>query len=256
MQRLIVLFLAATIVIGFAGISAPSASAQVDDWRVLHIGLQSGASVDTDGDGVVNTWGCRVKGKSGKVDCSKSALYQRWQTDIGCLKPTLEAWSDYQINVVQSSVFISTPDVVRANPYNMERYEAAYDFESYDVVMVWTAYTQALGFDGGTWNGVTGGYSFIALYGLTGQCPSPSNSEPWPAFVPAHEFVHSVTGLYANAGYPVCGTYDYPYGLYGEWEGHHMILTNTFPETTCSSGIVSTGVPAEAWASGSWADHY
>ncbi len=254
MKRLILLLLA--IVIGFAGIPVIPASAQVDDWRILHIGLQSGASVDTDGDGTVNSWGCKTRGNSGKIDCKQSDLYQRWQTDIACLEPTLEAWTDYQIDVVQTSVFISTPDVVRANPYDMERYEATYDFESYDVIMVWTAYTQALGFDGGTWNGVTGGYSFIALYGLTGQCPDPGSNGPWPVYVPAHEFVHSVTGLYVSAGYPVCPTYEYGYQQFGEWEGHHRILTNTFPPTTCASGLVSYGVPAEAWASGSWVDYY
>ncbi|MBA2708376.1 MAG: hypothetical protein H0U59_11300 [Gemmatimonadaceae bacterium] len=256
MKRLILPLLA--IVIGCAGIPALPVSAQVDDWRILHIGLQSGASVDTDRDGVVNSWGCRSKGNSGKVNCAKSALYQQWQVDVGCFEQTVEAWTDYQINIVQESVFLNTVEVLDANPYDFawSGWADQYGFENYDVIMVWTAYTQALGFDGGTWNGVTGGYSFIALYGVAGECPSPSNSEPWPAFVPAHEFVHAVTGLYAGAGYAVCPTYDYPYLDYGEWEGHHMILTNIFPATTCSSGIVSTGVPAEAWASGSYMDYY
>jgi hypothetical protein len=252
MRRIIVVLVALLC----AGLLPAAASAQVDDWkddwRILHIGLQSGASVDTDGDGVVNSWAeCRQQGNSKKAHCKKSPLYQKWQTDVGCVESTVEAWTDYQIDVVQESVFLQTTDYVPANPYDMERYEETYGFESYDVVMVWTGYTQALGFDGGTWNGVTGGYSFIALYGLAGSCDG-----AWPAYVPAHEFVHAVVGLYINQGYPVCPTYDYPYGDYGEWEGHHMILTNTFPPTTCANGTVSTGVPGDAWLSGSWVDYY
>jgi hypothetical protein len=232
------------------------ASAQVDDWRVLHVGLQSAASVDTDQDGRVNSWyECRDRGNSGKQKCKSlesSALYQMWQADMACFENTVEAWTDYQINIVQESAFLETVEVLDANPYDFawSGWADEYDFESYDVVMVWTGYTQALGFDGGTWNGVVGGYSFISLYGLAGGCTG-----VWPDGVPAHEFVHAVTGLYMNQGYPVCGTYEYPYGNHGEWEGHHMILTNTFPPTTCSNGVVSTGVPAEAWASGSYMDY-
>jgi hypothetical protein len=241
------------LVLAFVLALIPSpAAAQVDDWRVLHVGLQSGASVDTDGDGKVNSWyTCKQRGNSKKAHCQMSALYDKWQVDMTCFESKVEAWTDHQIDVVQEQVFIETSDVLRANPYEFawNGWADAYDFESYDVVMVWTGYTQALGFDGGTWNGVVGGYSFIALYGMAGVCEG-----IWPAGVPEHEFVHAVTGLYMGEGWPVCGTYEYPYGNYGEWEGHHMILTNTFPETTCSSGIVSTGVPAEAWASGSWVD--
>lgn len=234
-------------------------AAQVDTWRVLHIGLQSGASVDTDGDGVVNTWQ-KCRERNGTTQCrsiEQSPLYRAWQKDKRCFKQTVEAWTDYQITIEQTSVFIDTPDQLQANPYDFawNGWADAYDFESYDVVMVWTGYTQALGFDGGTWNGVTGGYSFIALYGVAGQCPD-ANGQPWPAMVPAHEFVHAVTGLYAAQGFSVCPTYDYPYWEYGEWEGHHRILNNTFRPITCSSGVVSTGVPAEAWASGSWMDWY
>jgi hypothetical protein len=228
------------------------ASAQVDTWRVLHVGLQSGASVDTDGDGVVNSWyKCQQRGNSKKAHCRFSDLYDKWQADIACFRDTVEAWTDYQIAIEQDVVFIETSDAVHNNPYEMERYEAQYGFESYDVIMVWTAYTQALGFDGGTWNGVTGGYSSIGLYGLAG-----GGTGVWPDGVPAHEFVHAVTGLYMAQGFPVCGTYEYPYGEYGEWEGHHRILTNTFRPITCSNGVVSTGVPPEAWASGSYTDYY
>jgi hypothetical protein len=227
-------------------------SAQVDDWRVLHIGLQSSASVDTDGDGAINSW-CPPKGNSGKVNCNKlaqGALYQMWQADMSCFEQTVESWAGGQINIVQEQTFIQTDAYLTANFYDFRNngWADEYGFESYDVIMVWTAYTQALGFDGGTWNGnvVGAGYSFIALYGLAGGCTG-----DWPDGVPAHEFVHTVTGLYAGLGYPVCGTYSYPYGE----DGHGAILTNTMPPTTCGA-VVSTGVPADAWASGSWVDHY
>lgn len=250
----------ALVVILSAALWPRPASAQVDTWRVLHIGLQSSASVDTDGDGVVNTWReCRDRGNSGKQHCKsleQSRLYKAWQTDVACFPGTVEAWTDYQIAIEQDMVFIDTPDYVLNNPYDMFRYADDYGFEDYDVIMVWTAYTQATGWDGGTWNGAVGGYSYIGLYGVTGQCPDPASNGPWPVYVPPHEFVHAITGLYLSLGYPVCGTYEYPYHDYGEWEGHHMILTNTMPPTTCSSGVVSTGVPSEAYASGSWTDHY
>ena len=252
--------IATILVLALAAALMPSpAAAQVDTWRVLHVGLQSGASVDTDGDGVVNTWAdCKPRGKSGKQRCGSvydSTKYAMWQADMTCFKETVEAWTDYQIVIEQDQVFIETTDAIKANPYSFawSGYADAYGFESYDVVMVWTGYTQALGFDGGTWNGATGGYAFIGLYGLAGHC----DLTTWPAIVAPHEFVHTVTGLYGDRlGYPVCPTYQYPYQQYGEWEGHHMILTNTFPETTCSNGMVSTGVPPEAWASGSWMDWY
>jgi hypothetical protein len=230
-----------------------SVSAQVDTWRVLHIGLQSSASIDTDGDGVVNSWyECKQRGNSGKQRCKSlesSALYQSWQIDMGCFKSTVESWSEHQITIEQEQAFLETDDALDANFYDFlwSGYAANYDFESYDVVMVWTAYTQALGFDGGTWNGnvVGTGYSFIALYGIAGHC----DLSAWPAIVPPHEFVHTITGLYAGLGYPVCGTYEYT-------EGHHAILTNTHSPIVCASGVESTGVPADAFASGSWMDHY
>ena len=245
----------------FGGVSAP-ADAAVDTWRVLHIALESTpASDDTDGDGRVNTWG----GRNGNL--KRSDNYARWRTDVACFEQTVEAWSNWQINIQQDRVVIDTDQWIENSPYGfMGQYPgdpnslaAAYGFEGYDVVMVWTAYTQATGWDGGTWNGnaLGTGYSYIGLYGLYGAgCPNTAGTSGWPAYVPAHEFVHTVTGLYASLGYPVCGTYEYNYWQFGEWDGHKRILTNTFPATTCSSGIVSTGVPPEAFASGSWMDHY
>jgi hypothetical protein len=260
MKRLIVIVLMLGVVLW----PAPAAAAPLDTWRVLHIGLQSATSVDTDGDGTVNTWQDCATLADGTQRCKRiedSTLYKKWKRDIGCFDNKVEAWSGNQINILQRSTFINTPAHLNNNPYSfawtdysptdgVERtWAQQYDFESYDVIMVWTAYTQATGWDGGTWNGVTGGYAYPGLYGVSGDCKG-----GWPTGVPEHEFVHTVTGLYVAEGWPVCGTYEYPYGLYGEWIGHHMILTNSFPPTTCSSGIVSTGIPKEAWASGSWMD--
>lgn len=217
----------------------------VDTWRILHVGLQSGIADDTDGDGTPNTWGRSTRD-----------LWRKWQYDMACLDPVLDAESGGQIAVDHDWVFIETGDPVKNTPWAMEAagYEASLDFESYDVVMVWTGYSQALGFDGGAWNGVTGGYSYIALYGMAGACPRPNVNPPWPGAVPAHEFVHAVTGLYF-ADFPVCGTYDYVPWTGTEWEHHMQILTNTFPvPITCADGDVSTGVPPEAWASGSWTE--
>lgn len=250
------ILIATSLAFGFVAMLFPApASAQVDTWRVLHIGLQSSASTDTDGDGSVNSW-CPPKGKSGKVNCNKleqGTLYQMWQADMACFKQTVEDWAEGQITIEQEQAFIQTESHLTANYYDFawNGWAAEYDFESYDVVMVWTAYTQALGFDGGTWNGhvVGAGYSFIALYGLAGHC----DLSAWPAIVPPHEFVHTVTGLYSSLGYPVCGTYEYQDGL---GDVHHRILTNTHSPQTCASGVVSTGIPPEAFASGSWMDHY
>jgi hypothetical protein len=273
------LALASVIVaLAFPFVSARPASAAVDTWRVLHVGLESfPASDDTDGDGVVNTWGgsqgqttCTPVGRKGKKErCTTtpgtvagSPLYQAWQTDVSCFEPTVEAWSDYQIDIYQESVFIQTNQAIENSPYSFmwSGLAAQYGFENFDVIMVWTGYTQATGWDGGTWNGTAlgTGYSYVGLYGLAGVCPDPASNAPWPVYVPAHEFVHTVTGLYNSVGYPVCGTYEYPYPASGlEWEHHHRILTNTATPTVCSNtGMTSTGVPPEAWASGSWMDHY
>jgi hypothetical protein len=254
LSKIAAIMIAATLLLGLGAFMPQKASAQVDEWRVLHVGLEStSASVDTDGDGRVNTWkDCKPKGNSGKQKCGtiyNSSKYSMWQTDMNCFKSTVEQWSDYQISIYQEQIFIETDAYLTGNYYDFawNGYADQYGFENYDVVMVWTGYTQALGFDGGTWNGnvVGAGYSFIALYGLAGHC----DMNAWPGIVPPHEFVHTVTGLYAGLGYPVCGTYEYT-------EGHHAILTNTHSPITCGSGVVSTGVPAEAWASGSWMDHY
>jgi hypothetical protein len=253
-RRLVLASVIVSLAFPFASVAPTSAA--VDTWRVLHVGLESfPASDDTDGDGRVNTWG----GRNGNL--KRSNFYEAWRTDVACFEGTVEAWSGWQINVQQDRVVIDTDQWVENNPYSFmgSGLAAAYGFESYDVIMVWSAYTQALGFDGGTWNGdaLGTGYSYIALYGLYGAgCPNKAGTSGWPAYVPAHEFVHTVTGLYAGLGYPVCGTYEYNYWQFGEWDGHKRILTNTFPATTCSSGVVSTGVPPAAFASGSWMDHY
>jgi hypothetical protein len=247
-----------------------SASAHsVDDWRVLHIGLQSGSSVDTNGDGVVNSWQDCTTLADGTRQCKsimQSSLYKRWKVDVDCFEHTVENWSGNQINVVQKSMFVNTPVGIWNSPYGFDwtdydpndgldrSWADALNFESYDVIMVWTGYTQATGWDGGTWAGATGNYAYIGIYGVTGTCPQVHSNDPWPVYVPAHEFVHAVVSLYARKGFLVCGLYDYPYLQHGEWIGHYRILTNTFPPTTCPNGTISTGVPPAAWASGSWAD--
>jgi hypothetical protein len=249
MKRVMVIVL----MLGAALFPAP-ASAQVDTWRVLHVGLQSGASVDTDGDGKVNSWAtCKPRGNSGKTHCRMSALYDLWQADMGCFHDTIERWTGYQIDIVQDQVFIETQEYLPANPYEMEwaGYADAYGFSSYDVVMVWTAFTQTMPGNGNTWGPIAGttDYAFISLYGV-GDCAS------WTGgIVPAHEFTHAIVIIGMMNGFAVCPTYDYPYMQYGEEAGHTMILTNTFPATTCAGGV-STGMPPEAYAAGSYRDYY
>jgi hypothetical protein len=234
------------------------AAAQVDEWRVLHVGLQSGARVDTDGDGTVNSWAtCKPRGKSGKTHCRMSDLYRQWQEDMTCFESTIERWTGRQIDVVQEQVFIETSDAIEANPYSFvwSGYADAYAFSEYDVVMVWGGFTQTMSGDGNTWGPLAGttDYAFISLYGV-GECSS------WHGgIVPPHEFSHAISIIGMMNGFAVCPIYDYPYAQYGEEDGHTMILTNTFPETTCYSanaGVVSTGIPPEAYAAGSYRDYY
>jgi hypothetical protein len=165
-RRLVLASVIVSLAFPFASVAPTSAA--VDTWRVLHVGLESfPASDDTDGDGVVNTWGgsqgqttCTPVGRKGKKEkCTTtpgtvagSPLYQAWQTDVACFEPTVEAWSDYQIDIYQESVFIQTNQAIENSPYSFmwSGLAAQYGFENYDVVMVWTGYTQATGWDGGT----------------------------------------------------------------------------------------------------------
>ncbi len=255
-----VIAMALVLMLGAALMPQP-ASAQVDTWRVLHIGLQSGASVDTDGDGVVNSWkDCRQRGNSGKQHCKSiehSSKYQMWQADMTCFEQSVEAWTDYQIDIVQDQVFIETDAYVPNWPYEMAAaYGAEYNFDGYDSIMVWTGYTQALGFDGGAWGPTVSHWSYVALYGLAGHCAH----SVWPANVPGHEFTHNVIGLYHSLGFPVCPGGVYGYAGDGLPDVHHRLLTNTYTPNNCvdvnGNAIVSTGVPPEAYASGSYLDHY
>jgi hypothetical protein len=248
------------LVLAFVLALIPSpAAAQVDTWSVLHVGLQSGARADTDGDGRINSWyDCQPRGNSGKQKCKSleaSRLYQAWQTDVSCFPETVERWTGYQIDVVQDVVFIETDEPITTWSYGSlawSHFATDYNFSAYDVVMVWTAYTQATGHNGAAWGPATGlGYGFVSIYGVSTSCGG------WDGgIIPAHEFAHTVSALYQTQGFPVCPIYDYPYWNYGEEQGHTMILTNTFPVTTCSNGVISTGVPPEAWASGSYRDYY
>jgi hypothetical protein len=251
-------FIVLTLFLSLCGALWPSpASAQVDTWRVLHVGLQSGASVDTDGDGKVNSWyNCKQRGNSKKAHCQFAPVYDQWQDSMSCFPETVERWTGYQIDIVQDQVFIDTKDNILADPYQMawNGYADAYGFSNYDVVMVWTAFTQTMPGDGNTWGPIAGttDYAFISLYGV-GDCSS------WRGgIVPAHEFSHAISINGMMQGYNVCPIYDYPYMQYGEEAGHTMILTNAFPATTCYSanaGVVSTGMPPEAYAQ-SYADYY
>jgi hypothetical protein len=257
MKTLIVL----SVVLVAVLIPSPAA-AQVDTWRVLHVGLQSGT--DGNGDGRADTWReCRQLGNSGKQKCKKlgdSILYQQWQDSMGCFPETVERWTGYQIDIVQDQVFIETTDGVLADPYQMawNGYADAYGFSSYDVVMVWTAFTQPprpnMG-EGNAWGPLDGttDYGFIWLYGV-GWCDS------WHGgIVPPHEFSHQLSINAMIKGFATCPIYDYPYQQYGEEAGHTMMLTNAFPATTCVlgpyAGGTSTGIPSEAYAS-SYRDYY
>jgi hypothetical protein len=245
----------AIVVVLCGAIMPQPASAQVDTWSVLHVGLQSGASADTDGDGVVNSWyKCKQRGNSKKAHCQFAPVYDQWQDSMSCFPETVERWTGYQIDVVQDQVFIETKDNILADPYQMawNGYADEYGFSNYDVVIVWTAFTQPprpnMG-DGNAWGPLDGttDYGFTWLYGV-GWCDS------WHGgIVPAHEFSHQLSINGMLQGYDVCPIYDYPYMPYGEEEGHSMILQNYFPPTTCYSspitaGRVSTGIPPEAYA--------
>jgi hypothetical protein len=239
----------AVVLVLFAALVPAPASAQVDDWRVLHVGLQSGASVDTDGNGKVNSWyDCKQQGNSKKAHCRFSALYDKWQADMSCFESTVEGWSNDHINIVNEQVFLETQAVLTPNPYDFawNGWADQYNFAAYDVVIVWTAFTQATGADGAAWGADAGhgNYGFISLYGVYGDCAS------WGGgLVP-----HVVTWLYRMNGWPVCNTYDYP------TDGHAAIWQNWHTPVTCSfgpsAGMTSTGIPAEALASGSIRDYY
>jgi hypothetical protein len=238
------------------------ATAQVDTWRVLHVGLQSGAATDTDSDGAVNSWyTCKQRGNSKKAHCQFSKLYDMWQDSMACFPDTVERWTGYQIAIEQDQIFIETSDYLLADPYQMawSGYASDYGFSEYDVVIVWTAFTQPprpnMG-DGNAWGPLAGttDYGFIWLYGV-GWCDS------WHGgIVPPHEFSHQLSINGMIRGFAVCPIYDYPYMQYGEEDGHTMILTNQFPATTCAQGPyaggVSTGIPPEAYAAGSYRDYY
>jgi hypothetical protein len=252
--------LAIVLMLGLLGaiLPQPVSAHAVDEWRVLHIGLESAASKDTDGNGTINRWqDCRPLGTAQKTHCKplhESRLYQMWQTDLSCFESTIEGWSNQQIDIVQDQIFIETDDVLDANPYDFHwsGYSGPYNFNDYDVVMVWTAYTQKLGADGLAWYGPTsniGNYGFVAVYGLAGHC----DLAKWPGIVAPHEFTHIVTALYRHNGFPVCGTYNYPGGHAAIYQNTHAPVTCTFGPT---KGQVSTGIPLAAFASGSLEEHY
>jgi hypothetical protein len=238
------------------------AAAQVDTWRVLHVGLESGARVDMDGDGRVNSWYECTTRPNGSERCKslkRSTLYRQWQRDVRCFPATIERWTGYQIAIEQDSVFIETTEPLRASPYEFAwgGWADQYNFAAYDVIIVWVANTQPLVSpgNGNAWGPVAGNYGFVANLGIGGYCDSYDGG-----IVPAHEFAHTVSWLYDLAGgFNVCPIYDYPYtkdGGEGEHRDHTLILTNQWPTITCSNGKVSNGVPPEAWASGSYRDYY